>query len=82
MYKLNTSIDTGIILKRIDFLSPMPNSSSYAKRVVDPDSGSVSLVITNPEKKEEINIVWNKTLNSEIAEWTNMNPSTKVCSVL
>jgi NurA-like 5'-3' nuclease len=70
MYKLNTSIDTGIILVRDDFLFPMPDSSSYANRVTDPDTGNVSLVITNPEKKEELNIVWNKTLNSEIAEWT------------
>ena len=69
MYKLNTSIDTGIILVRDDFLSPMPDSSSYANRVTDTD-GNVKLIITNPEKKEELNIVWNKTLNSEIAEWT------------
>jgi hypothetical protein len=69
MYKLNTSIDTGIILVRDDFLSPMPDSSSYATRATDTD-GNVKLIITNPEKKEELNIVWNKTLNNEIAEWT------------
>lgn len=70
MYKLNTSIDTGTILKRDDFLTPKPSSSSYAKKVTDSVSGDVRLVITDPDKKEEVTVLWNKTLNSEIAEWT------------
>jgi hypothetical protein len=70
IYKLIANIDAGIILKRDDFLTPKPSSSSYAKRVLDSSTGEVRLVITDPDKKEEVTVLWNKTLNSEIAEWT------------
>jgi hypothetical protein len=69
MYKLIASIGTGVTLERGDFLSPMPDSSSYSKRVTNPDTADVRLVITNPEKKEELTVLWNKTLTSEFAEW-------------
>jgi hypothetical protein len=69
MYKLSASIDSGITLKRGDFLSPMPSPSLYSTEKQDAEGNTV-LVITNPEKKEEVNIVWKKILNSELAEWT------------
>ena len=69
IYKLVASINNGVILERDDFLSPMPSSASYATRSTDAD-GNVKLIINNPEKKEELTVLWNKTVNSEITEWT------------
>jgi hypothetical protein len=47
----------------------MPSPSRYSSEKQD-DAGNTVLVISNPGLKEELNIVWNKTLNSELAEWT------------
>jgi hypothetical protein len=35
MYKLSASIDSGVTLKRDDFLSPMPDPAKYSKEVTD-----------------------------------------------
>jgi hypothetical protein len=48
MYKLSASIDSGVTLKRDDFLSPMPDPAKYSKEVTDSSTGEVSLVVTNP----------------------------------
>jgi hypothetical protein len=76
MYKLTTNIMTGITLVKKDFLSPMPDVSRYSTEAQD-TSGNKTLIITKPALKMELDTVWQKTLNNDIAKWTKYEAFSK-----
>ena len=75
-YKLSSSISSHTILCQADFLSPMPDPILYSTKSTAPD-GTVTLILTNPSKKEELKTIWGKTINNQIASWTKYEEFSK-----
>jgi hypothetical protein len=46
----------------------MPDPLLYSKETKDTDGNSI-FIITNPASKMELETIWSKNLNSDIAEW-------------
>jgi hypothetical protein len=46
----------------------MPDPILYSKKSTASD-GTVTLVLTDPAKKEELKTIWGKTINNQIASW-------------
>jgi hypothetical protein len=68
MYKLESSITTRTILCSDDFYSTMPDPLLYSTMTKDADGNSI-YIVTNPARKMELETIWSKHLNNDIAEW-------------
>jgi hypothetical protein len=75
-YKLSSCISSNTILCQADFLSPMPDPLQYSTQTTAKD-GTVSYVVTNPAKQEELKTIWGKNLNNEISKWSKYEEFSK-----
>jgi hypothetical protein len=75
-YKLFSSISSHTILCQANFLSPMPDPILYSTKSTAAD-GTVTLLLTDPAKKEELKTIWGETINNQIASWTKYDELSK-----
>jgi hypothetical protein len=68
MYRLESSITTRTIMCSDDFYSAMPDPLLYSTMSTDTEGNAIYLV-TNPARKMELETIWSKKLNNEIAKW-------------
>jgi hypothetical protein len=54
----------------------MPDPILYSTKSTAAD-GTVTLVLTDPAKKEELKTIWGKTINNQIASWTKYEEFSK-----
>jgi hypothetical protein len=66
MYKLESGITTWTIMCSDDFYSPMPDPLLYSTMYTDTE-GNAIYIVTNPAQKIELETIWSKKLNNEIA---------------
>jgi hypothetical protein len=72
MYRLESSITTRTIMCSDDFYSTMPDPLLYSTMTTDKEGNSI-YIVTNPARKMELETIWSKKLNNDIAEWREWN---------